>query len=157
MQHWSGLLEGSLSLFWNRRLATILAVLPRDEQSRSLVRNSGPIFLLRYRFSFISLLDQVSWSSSGMLSTRISFLRLWFSRNSILLSLTSFNDLQKCLRFIRNLSHGVRSLKLVTFIKTYLEYNQLQLQTLDITKFCISQSKLRHYHNHHHQMVLFLD
>ena len=79
-----------------------------------------------------------------MLSTTILFLRLWFSRNSILLSLTSFNDLQKCLRFIRNLSHGVRSLKLVTFIKTYLEYYQLQLQTLDITKFCMRQRKLRH-------------
>ena len=48
--------------------------------------------------------------------------------------------------FIRNLSHGVRTLKLVTFIKTYLEYNQLQLQTLDITKFCMRQRKLRHYH-----------
>ena len=29
----------------NRRLATILAVLPRDEHSWSLVRNSDPIFL----------------------------------------------------------------------------------------------------------------
>ena len=31
------------------------------------------------------------------------------------------------LRFIRNLSHGV--CVFVTFIKTYLEYNQMQLQT----------------------------
>ena len=57
----------------------------------------------------------------------------------------------ECLRFIRNLSHGVRSL--VTFIKTYLEYNQLRLQTLDITEFCMSQCKLNRcilflYKNH---------
>ena len=109
---------------------------------------TGPIFLpRRYRFSFISLLDQVSSSSSGTLSTRIFFLCVWFSRNSILWSLLSFHDLWMSL-FIRNLSYGV---------KPYLKYNQLQLQTLDITKFCMRQRKLTHYHNHHYQMVLFLD
>ena len=76
-----------------------------------------------------------------------------FSRNSILLSLYPLTIFE-CLKFIRNLSHGVR---VRTFVKTYLGYNQLQLQTLDISKFCMSQRKLRHYHNHHHQMVLFLD
>ena len=30
----------------------------------------------------------------------------------------------------------------MTFIKTYLEYNQLQLQTLDIIEFFMSQCKL---------------
>ena len=48
MQHWRGWFEGSQTFFWNRGLATILAVLPHDEHSRSLCRNSGPIFLLRY-------------------------------------------------------------------------------------------------------------
>ena len=54
----------------------ILALLP-------LVQNSGLISLLRC-FTFISVPDLVSWSSSGMLSTQILFLRLWFTRNSIL-------------------------------------------------------------------------
>ena len=46
------------------------------------------------------------------------------------------------LRFIRNLSHGHDVRCFVTFIKTYLEYNQLPLQTSDITEFCMNQYKL---------------
>ena len=45
----------------------------------------------------------------------------------------------ECLTFILNLSHGVRARRLVTFIKTYLEYNPLQLKTLDKTEFCMSR------------------
>ena len=93
MQHWSGLLEGSLSLFWNRRLDTTLGRAPTrwavSINGSKLRSNFSPTIC----FSFISLLDQVLWSPSGMLSTRILFFRIWFSRNSILLPLISFNDL----------------------------------------------------------------
>ena len=42
----------------------------------------------------ISVMDQLLWSSSlKRLPARLSFFRLWFSRNSILSSLTFFNDL----------------------------------------------------------------
>ena len=144
-----GLLEGSLSLFWNRGLAKILAVLQCDEPSRSLIRNSGPIFLLRYRLSFICQLDQVSWSSSGILSTGTLFLRLWFSRNSILLSFISFNDLSM------SQAHS-QSQTLCPWLCDVFQNLSCNYK-LYITKFYISRSKLRHYHNHHHQMVVFLD
>ena len=119
MQHWRGWFEASLTFFWNRGLATILAVLPYDEHSRSLFGNSGPIFLLRY----VSVLF-LYWTSShshhrecyrhghyffgfGFLETRSCY--------PFKYPLVIF----KCTKFIRNLRHGVRNF--VTFIKTYLE------------------------------------
>ena len=123
----------SLNFFLNKRLATTLAVLPRDEHSRSLFRNSGLIFLLRY----VSVLFLYWTKSHGhhreCYPHRYYFFGFGFLETRSCCPFKYTLVIFECLKFIRNLSHGVRSF--VTFIKTYLEYNQLQLQTLDLTEF----------------------
>ena len=123
----------SLNFFLNKRLGTTLAVLPRDEHSRS--RNSGPVLLLRY----VSVLF-FYWTKSHVhhrecYPHRYYFFGFGFLETRSCCPYKYPLVIFECLKFIRNLSHGVHSF--VTFIKTYLpvEYNQLQLQTLDLTEF----------------------
>ena len=111
----------------------ILVLLQRDEPTLDLWFETQGQFSSKTCLTFISVLDQVSLSSSVMLSKRILSLRLWFSRNSI------FNIFE-CLKLILDLRYGGRNS--VTFIKIYRESNQLQLEALDVTEFCISRCKL---------------
>ena len=72
-------------------------------------------------------MDWVSWSSAGMLSTRIYYFfgfAFFYKLDLVVRPLMII----AYLNFLLNLSHGVRSF--VMFIKIYGESNQLQLQAL---------------------------
>ena len=79
-------------------------------------------------------------SLSGIPSTRILFLRLWFFRNSILSSLIFFKIFE-CLKITLNLSHGVRSF--LTFIKIYRRILSTAIKIMDITEFSMSLCKIQ--------------
>ena len=76
MQHWSGWFEVSLNFFLKQTARHDIGRAPTRWALSITVSELRSNFSSKIWFSFISLLELVSWSSPGMLSTRILFLRL---------------------------------------------------------------------------------